>query len=325
MVKLEAVVRIEQWWIGVRNRRVFTVLKKAICAAEHSLTSEVLRKISPNEAELLKDPTLQAKLKFRFGGSSFPPVVLFKIFTSLASRGGGGVQYMSGKRMIKPASQAAEDARTQMGNRVFYDQMLSDACQHHQLKITDEVDVATVKDYMQYMTNLDESPAFMGGRENTWRKINLDVLPRHSFLHSLVEFLEQAHFPSGLSLQRLQSLAHPPSQAQQIDHIKVVTSLSTQSVISPRRRLPSSQGSSRGPSRRSRQAQQRVERMKKAYEITKLPSTSPEVERPPSNEEDDSRHQEHLVSDDDVEIEEWDKEVCELYQWSKQLSFDDIR
>ena len=65
--------------------------------------------------------------------------------------------------------------------------------------------------------------------------------------------------------------------------------------------------------------------MKKAYEITKLPSTSPEVERPPSNEEDGSRHQEHLVSDDDVEIEEWDKEVCELYQWSKQLSFDDIR
>lgn len=36
-----------------------------------------------------------------------------------------------------------------MGNRKFYDQMLMDACQHHQLKITDEVDVTTMKEYMQ--------------------------------------------------------------------------------------------------------------------------------------------------------------------------------
>ena len=45
--------------------------------------------------------------------------------------------------------QAAEDARRQMGNRRFYDQMLMDACHHHQLKVTDEVDVTTMKEYMQ--------------------------------------------------------------------------------------------------------------------------------------------------------------------------------
>ena len=32
---------------------------------EHSLTQEVLRKVSPTEAELLKDPTIKAKVKFR--------------------------------------------------------------------------------------------------------------------------------------------------------------------------------------------------------------------------------------------------------------------
>ena len=36
-----------------------------------------------------------------------------------------------------------------MGNRRFYDQMLMDACHHHQLKVTDEVDVTTMKEYMQ--------------------------------------------------------------------------------------------------------------------------------------------------------------------------------
>jgi len=36
-----------------------------------------------------------------------------------------------------------------MGNRKFYDQMLLDACHHHQMKVTDEVDVTTMKEYMQ--------------------------------------------------------------------------------------------------------------------------------------------------------------------------------
>ena len=36
-----------------------------------------------------------------------------------------------------------------MGNRKYYDQMLEDACQHYEVGITDEVDVTTMKEYMQ--------------------------------------------------------------------------------------------------------------------------------------------------------------------------------
>ena len=36
-----------------------------------------------------------------------------------------------------------------MGNRKYCDQVLEDVCQNHQLKITDEVDITTMKDYMQ--------------------------------------------------------------------------------------------------------------------------------------------------------------------------------
>lgn len=32
---------------------------------EHSLTFEVLRKVSPLEADLLKDPAVQARVRFR--------------------------------------------------------------------------------------------------------------------------------------------------------------------------------------------------------------------------------------------------------------------
>ena len=61
-----------------------------------------------------------------------------------------------------------------MGNRVFYDQLLEDACRHQHLGVTEEVDVTTVKEYMQLVANVDESPASAGGRENTWRKLNLE-------------------------------------------------------------------------------------------------------------------------------------------------------
>ena len=45
--------------------------------------------------------------------------------------------------------QAAKDVHRWMGSRQFYDQMLLDACQHHQMKITDEIDITTIKEYMQ--------------------------------------------------------------------------------------------------------------------------------------------------------------------------------
>ena len=51
------------------------------------------------------------------------------------------------------------------------------------------------------------------------------VLPCHSFLHNIVVFLERAHMPGGLSLGRLQSFKRPPTQAEQIEHIKAVTSM----------------------------------------------------------------------------------------------------
>lgn len=107
-------------------------------------------------------------------------------------------------------TQAAKDACDRMGHRKFYDQMIQDMIQHQKHRITDEVDITTLKDYMQvsqsfsdniqyqtiidiprlgnnlaqcsvhiyvylqYMSLLDETPSYMGGRENTWRKLTLD-------------------------------------------------------------------------------------------------------------------------------------------------------
>jgi hypothetical protein len=91
--------RIFKCWNSYKNRRIFIYLRHAICRAEQSLTHQVdilnysearkisdfafhqvLRKISPQEASLLKDPTLNARLRFRFAGENYPPVIMYKIF-----------------------------------------------------------------------------------------------------------------------------------------------------------------------------------------------------------------------------------------------------
>ena len=82
----------------------------------------------------------------RFGGQEFPPVILFKVYIHT---GGQGLKYISGKRVIKPSTQAACDSLQLMGNRKFYDQMTADLCQHEKDKITDEIDITTMKDYMK--------------------------------------------------------------------------------------------------------------------------------------------------------------------------------
>ena len=125
----------------------------------------------------------------RFGGSAFPPIVLFKVYTSMApkkegpgtegagmdaSNGkvkvqpgkGGRVHYITGQKMITPHSkvgcdirnissrvskipfQAAEDALRQMGEKQYRQHLAEDSSRQEQLKVTGEVDVTSIKDYM---------------------------------------------------------------------------------------------------------------------------------------------------------------------------------
>ncbi|KAH6572851.1 hypothetical protein BASA62_003213 [Batrachochytrium salamandrivorans] len=87
---------------------------------ERSITADILRRISPNEGKLLNDTAIQSRVRFRFGGCTFPPKILFKIYTK-----GMGVQYLSGHKMILPGSQAAQDSYTIMGHRAFKREAMS--------------------------------------------------------------------------------------------------------------------------------------------------------------------------------------------------------
>ena len=59
-------------------------------------------------------------------------------------------------------------------------QVLADSCQYQQHLVTDETDVATVRDFMHLRNFIDDAPSTDGGKQNWWRKLNLEEIPRQT-------------------------------------------------------------------------------------------------------------------------------------------------
>ena len=208
-----AVLEIENWWIRRRNKKIFLLLKEGICAAEHTLSHQVLRKISPTEAELLNDPALDTRVRFRLGGEGYPPRILFKIFTNIKSSS-SSIHYLSGKKYIKAGSQAAVDANKQMGNRRLMEQMISDSCREQSAggRVTNDSDVSNLKELVQYRACLDETPAYLGGKDNTWRELDLRILPRHHVMHDVSLYVTRGVVTANLKESFPKLWPHSPCQ-----------------------------------------------------------------------------------------------------------------
>ncbi|XP_064639062.1 uncharacterized protein CXorf58-like isoform X2 [Lineus longissimus] len=316
---------IEQCWMSYRDKQMFKLLKHAVCAAEHSLTYEILRKVAPREAEFFKDPSCKIRVRFRFGGYEFPPEIYFKIYSHTD---GKGITYISGKRVIKAGTEAARDACDLMGHRKFLDQVIQDTIHHEQFKVTDEIDVTTMKDYMQYLSHLDETPAEMGGRDNTWRKLTLGVLPRTTIFYDLVDYAYSKRLTPRLKREIPHLAARPVTQEVQHEHIRIISRL--RSPIQMDVPLPTPKSKSGGSrlsqtsSRRSKQARMKAMKMRKMYGLEKDENTP----APPGTRE------VTFLTDADDKIDEYDfggsdedweeEEAKELYQWAQKLQYDDV-
>lgn len=316
-----AAIRIQRAWRCHRNKQIFTLLKHAARAAETCATYKILKKVSPLEAELLKDPGMQCKVRFRFAGYEFPPFIVFKIFHS---SGGHGNQYITGKRIIIPTSEAATDACKLMGHRTYYEQMICDQLEHQQYRITDVVDVATFKDYMQYISHLDETPAHRGGRDNCWRRLCLKNMPRTTLMYDIVDYAESGILSSRLKEEMKLLLQMPPTEDVQRQQLSAVTQ--ARSPVPP----PSSaistylsslySGAPRNSSRRSQKARLKVAKMKRLYGPGKEEQDQDDTrvvnQQLFSGQQEQSNHM--MFSDD-----EWDEEAQKLYAWSQSLSLEE--
>ena len=137
----------------VRFRCGMPVARKAGLCEPFSASHQTHRS-SPPPFPL--SPSLRRTVRARFGapgfGSpSFPPDILYKVFLT---RDGSSLVYLSGKKMIKPASDAAVDSLGQMGRRKFIDQMVEDSLQHERTGVQDELDVTSMKECVDFCPRL---------------------------------------------------------------------------------------------------------------------------------------------------------------------------
>ncbi|KAJ3119421.1 hypothetical protein HK098_005513 [Nowakowskiella sp. JEL0407] len=131
------------------------------------------------------------KEKRKLGGTEFPPSIYYKIYTK-----SNNVHYFSGARIIHPGSIAAKDSCKVMGTRKFtenmvrlmyFEQMHGDGrrkkCSGANGMVP--VDVTNQKEFVEYLSGLDELPVQYGGRSNTWRKLSLTPFALSSILFDL--------------------------------------------------------------------------------------------------------------------------------------------
>jgi len=71
---------IQGAWQSFRNRRIYQYYRDLIQFRERGDPKEILRSINPREAQLM-DAAAGMHIRFRLGGTTFPPLVFYKIFT----------------------------------------------------------------------------------------------------------------------------------------------------------------------------------------------------------------------------------------------------
>ncbi|XP_053312871.1 uncharacterized protein CXorf58 homolog [Spea bombifrons] len=316
----DAVIRIQRIWRCYHNRKMFKLLKQAARAAETSATYNILKKVSPLEAELLRDPGMQCKVRFRFAGYEFPPFIVFKIFHHT---GGYGNRYISGKRIINPSSGGAEDACKLMGHRAYYEQMICDELEYRKHRITNVIDVATLKDYMQYISHLDETPAHLGGRDNCWRRLSLKNVPRTTIMYDIVDYAESGTLSDRLKQEMKLLLQVPNTEDIQRRQLSAITQVRSpapppSSAVSA---FLSSPHAPRHSSRRSQKARLKVAKMRRIYGLEKEDHTSNSTEVNTSQVYNLNEKLDQVAFSD----EDWEEEAEKLYTWSQGLSVDETR
>jgi len=98
-------VKLQCAWRSLLDRRAFETLKDTILAFRRSGDPYLLlRSILPREAMLL-DPAMQVHVRFRLGGSKFPPSIYYKIYThgAVVDVGAFAPRNYAAERRIKEA------------------------------------------------------------------------------------------------------------------------------------------------------------------------------------------------------------------------------
>ncbi|KAM7127208.1 LOW QUALITY PROTEIN: uncharacterized protein CXorf58 homolog [Ciconia maguari] len=170
---------------------------------------------------------------FRFAGQEFPPFIVLKIFRSTQ---GQGSKYISGKR-TSPSNEAAADVCKLMGYQKYHEQMAQNELQYPNHRITDDNDtllqICILRQLCESVesdwstSNLDESPAYFGGRNNCWRRLSLQNFPRTMIICAIMDYAQSKTLSGGLKKELKFLLLRPKNKELWHDQVLVVSNIRT--------------------------------------------------------------------------------------------------
>uniref|UniRef100_A0A7N4PEB3 Uncharacterized protein n=1 Tax=Sarcophilus harrisii TaxID=9305 RepID=A0A7N4PEB3_SARHA len=292
---------IQRAWCSHMDKMMFQLLKHTICAA----------------------------CLFRFGGKNFPPFIVFKIFLHT---GGHGNKYFSGKNTLRPSSEAVVDACKLMGNRKYYDQIIQDQLQFQKYKVADEVDVVTMKDYMHFTSFLDETPAYLGGKSNCWRRLSLQNFPKTMIMYDIMDYATSGTLSDRLQKELKYLLQKPKSEEMQRDQLRIIsqirTSPSSSSIsVSSLQQYYQQLVKPKHSGRRSKQARMKIAKMRRTFKKEK----EKKMEEPNMQKRNEKNQHQIVIITPSYEIlginsppsdDELEQEAKELFTWTRDLCLD---
>ncbi|KAB0339857.1 hypothetical protein FD754_023600, partial [Muntiacus muntjak] len=182
----------------------------------------------------------------------------------------------------------------------------------------------------RYSSHLDEIPASSGGRNNHWRRLSLENIPRTMIMYDIVDYAESGIISNRLKREMKYLLQRPKTEEMHQHQLQIVSEVRSPlflSSLQPLYRPYQQQSQIRHLGRRSKQALIKVEKMKRAYKMAKEKNASvgsePKMDIPGAKQKEtvvlstpsfDIVKVKELLSDDELE-----KEEKELFAWCQDL------
>ncbi|KAM6419700.1 LOW QUALITY PROTEIN: uncharacterized protein CXorf58 homolog [Pluvialis apricaria] len=247
--------------------------------------------------------------------------------------------------------QAAADACKRMGCREYHEQMVQDELQYPNHKITDDILLwicslsGRCVVLLQSTSNLDESPACFGGRNNCWGRLSLQNFPEMTIIYAITDYAQSKTFRlkkelKFLLLRRIHD--HKGADKLNFQLLSIFTSRPEPGFPNPPQKAQSVQDGS-GTDKNNALAcfvsfihEKNVTflkcnligsyscmcgTMRGIIQVQKLGVT---------NRSDFVEHQGTVIpqlkkpEDQSIVTEEWEYEAGKLYAWSQALSLEDI-
>jgi len=182
-----------------------------------------------------------------------------------------------------------------MGERNFYAQLTSDLIERQKnRKVVDEIDIGTEQDRIRFKNYQDQSIARIGGKDNQWRSVDLQNLPKAAPIRDLFELIEAKQ----LSALPRQFWTMPKNR----NHFeKQVMLLLTENRLIVPKPQPAKKRTKSAKSSASERTERYIEMSAGGYPSARGPKLGHEV---------------NVIS---IETDDFDQEARELYEWSQFL------